>query len=113
MTLAVPQSLDEADARRVDVEQPKRAATGAEAVLDIRRHRKERSGACAMPFAVLEELDVSLEDIERVGVVGVRVLVDALEVGPERELEHLEVRQLCEDAVSVRRPLALSRSREE
>ena len=67
-----------------------------------------------MPLAALEELDLALEHVERVGVIGVGVQVDALEVGPERELECLDVRQLCEDAVAARPdPLALAGSREE
>ena len=55
------------------------------------------------------ELDLALEHVERIGVVGVGVRVDALEVGPERELERLDVRQLGEDAMPVLPdPLALA-----
>ena len=78
-------------------------------MLDVRRHREERAGHGAMPVAVLEELDLSLEHVERVGVIGVGVRVNAFEVRPEGELEYLEVWQLREDTVSVRRPLALTR----
>src|SRR2546430_1585416 len=112
MTLIVPQPFDEADIRRVQVEQAKVDAAGAEAVLDVRRHRQERAGAGTVPLAVLEELELALEHVERVGVVGVGVRVDALEVRPVRELERLDVRQLGEDAV-VPDALALARSREE
>src|SRR5437763_16582488 len=108
----ITQRVDEADARRVEVEQPKGLAAGTKAVLDVRRHREERAGAGAMPLAPLEELDLALEHIERVGVIGVGVRIDALEVRPERELEHFEVRQLREDTVPIRRPFALARSRE-
>src|SRR3954464_3612964 len=96
-----PQPFDEADVRRVEVEQARVAAAGTEAVLDVRRHRQERAGADAVPLAVLEELDLALEHVERVGVVGVGGGVDALEVGREEELERLDVRQLGEDPVSV------------
>src|SRR5437763_17046399 len=109
----ITQRVDEADARRVEVEQPKGLAAGTKAVLDVRRHREERAGAGAMPLAPLEELDLACEHIERVGVIGVGVQVDTLEVGPERQLEGLDVRQRCEGAVAARRdPLALAGPRE-
>src|SRR3954454_367726 len=94
-----PQPFDEADVRRVEVEQADADAAGTEAVLDVRRHRQECAGADAVPVAVLEEFDLALEDVKRVGVVGVGVRVDALEVGREGELERLYVRQLGSDAV--------------
>ena len=112
MELALSQSIDEAGPRRVDVEHAEGSTTAAEAVLDVGWDRDERAGSGAVPFAVPEELDLALEHVERVGVVGVGVRVDALELRPERELEHLEMRQLCEDAVAVRRPLAFAWSRE-
>ena len=59
-------------------------AAGTEAVHDVRRYREERPGADAMPVVVLEELDLALEYVERVGVVGVGVRVDALEVPARR-----------------------------
>src|SRR3954466_10774013 len=114
MALTVPQPADEADVRRMEVEHADLDATGAEAVLDVRRNREERAGADAVPLAVLEELDLALEDVERVGVVGVGMRVHALEVGREGELERLDVRQLGEDTVSVPPdPLALARPDEE
>src|SRR5438045_1582359 len=112
MELARSQSIDEAGARRVDVEHAEGSATTAEAVLDVGRDRDERAGTGAVPFAVPEELDLAFKHVERIGVVGVGVRVDALELRPERELEHLEMRQLCEDAVAVRCPLSFARSRE-
>src|SRR5437660_8219161 len=108
----LPQPSDEADVRRVEVEQADVDAAGSEAVLDVRRDRQERARADAVPLAVLEELDLALEHIERVGVVGVGVRVDALELRPVRELERLDVRQLGEDAV-VPDALALARPDEE
>ncbi len=65
-----------------------------------------------MPFAVAEELGFAFEEIERVGVVGVGVRVDALEVRREEELERLDVRQLGENTV-LPDALALARPREE
>src|SRR6478736_1850551 len=114
MTL-FPQRVDEAHARRVNVEQADGDATGTKAVHDVRRYREERPGADAMPFVVLEELDLALEYVERVGVVGVGVRIDALEPRLEGELDHLEVRQLSEDAtgaVATVEPLALARADE-
>ena len=99
MELTLPQPPDEAGTRRMEVEEPKGRTTRPEAVLDIRRHGEERAGPGAMPFAVLEELDLALEHVERIGVVGVGVGIDTLEVRPVRELERLDVRQLGEDAV--------------
>src|SRR5262245_59426966 len=100
MTLPA-QPVDEADVRRVEVEQAEVDAAGTEAVLDVRRHRQEGARPDTVVLAVLEELELALEDVERVGVVGVGVRVDALEVGREGELERLDVRQLREDAVAV------------
>src|SRR3954471_7140520 len=115
MALTVPQPADEADVRRMEVEHADLDATGAEAVLDVRRNREERAGADAVPVAVLEELDLALEDVERVGVVGVGVRVDALEPRLEGELDHLEVRQLAQDTAAAEaaiEPLALARADE-
>ena len=78
MALAT-QRVDEADARRVNVEQTNGDAARAESVHDIRRHREERPGADAMPFVVLEELDLSLEDVERVGVMWVGWRVETID----------------------------------
>src|SRR5579884_618274 len=112
MALVLPHSPDEAVVRRVEVEQAKSTAAGAEPVLDIRWYREERAGAGAMPLALDEELDLALEHVERVGVCGVGVRVDALEVGGERQFERLDVRQLRKDAV-LPDALALARLREE
>src|SRR5690242_18931295 len=101
MGSAFSQPLDEADVGRVEVEEAERGSTRTEAVLDVRRDGDERAGAAASPGAVEEELDLALEDVERIGVVGVGVRVDALEVGRERGIENLDVRQLGEDAVPV------------
>ena len=68
-----------------------------------------------MPFAFLEELDLALEYVERIGVVGVRVRIDALEPRLEGELDHLEVWQLAEDTAATEaavEPLALVGARE-
>src|ERR1700754_1327074 len=109
MTLAVPQPLDEAGVRRVDVEQAEGDAARTEAVGDVRRCGEERAGAAAVPAAVEEELDLALEHVERVHVVGVGVRRDALEVRLERELDRLQLRQLGEDAVASRPyPLSLA-----
>jgi hypothetical protein len=51
MTLT-PQPFDEADVRRVEVEQAEVDAAGTEAVLDVRRYREEGAGADTVPLAV-------------------------------------------------------------
>src|SRR5438876_3656805 len=114
MTLLVPQPSDEADVRRVEVEQAEGRAAGTEAVLDARRRREERAGTGAVPCVVEEELDLALEHVEGVGVVGVSVRIDALEIRPVRELERLDLRQLGEDSVPpLPDPLALAVCNEE
>src|SRR5215813_1253686 len=113
MELPVPEPFDEADVRRVEVEEAEVDAAGAEAVLDVRRHRQEGARADTVPLAVLEELDLALEHVERIGVVGVGVRVDALEGGREGELESLDVRELGKDTVPVPPdPFSLARSDE-
>src|SRR6266576_3611572 len=108
------QPVDEADVRRVDVDHPEGDAAGAEAVLDVRRHGEEGAGATTVPGAVEEELDLALEHVERVRVVGVGVRVDALEVRSERELDRLQLRQVGQDAMPARPyPLAFARPDEE
>src|SRR5947209_16960166 len=108
----ISQRVDEAGAGRVDVEHTDAIAPrGAETVHGIRRHREERAGLDADPISVLKELEFALEDVEGVRVVGVGVGVDALKSGLERELDHLEVRQLTEDAAAAEasvEPLALA-----
>src|SRR5215472_13778143 len=111
MTL-LPQRVDEADSRRVEVEEADSRARRPEAVFDVRRHRDERTRAGRMPFAPEVELDVALEHVERVRVVRVGVRVDALEVGREVEVERLDVLQLTEYAVSPEL-LTLAGTREE
>src|SRR6185312_42625 len=95
----IPQRIDEADVRRVEVEQADRRARGTEAVLDVRRNRHVRARAGTAPFASAEELDLAVEDVERIRVIGVGVQVDALEVRGERELDRLDVADLAEDTV--------------
>jgi hypothetical protein len=70
-------------------------------VLDVRRHCKECAWAAAVPGTVEEELDLALEHIERIRVIGVRVRVDALELRLIRKLENLQLRQFGQDAVSA------------
>src|SRR3954454_12809264 len=101
MALTVPQPADEADVRRMEVEHADLDATGAEAGLAVRRNREERAGADAVPRAVLEELDLALEDVERVGAVGMGVRSDTLEVRGKEELDRLDVRQLGEHTVGA------------
>src|SRR5215470_12719236 len=101
MTLALPEPFDEAGVRRVEVEQADGHTAETESVLDVRWHREERAGPDALPLAVPEELGLTLEQIERVGVIGVGVRVDAVEVRREDKLERLDVRQLGEDTVPV------------
>ncbi len=45
------------------------------------------------------ELGLALEDVEGIDLVGVGVRLHALELGPEAELDHLELGQLGQDPV--------------
>src|SRR5579862_278027 len=112
MELRVPQALDEADVRCVEVEEPDRRSCRAETVLYIRRDRNERAGPGVVPRVVQEELDLAFEHVERVGVVGVGVRLDAFEFGREGKLERLDLWQLGEHAV-LPDPLSLAWACEE
>src|ERR1700745_3993462 len=102
MTLALTQPFDEAHVRRVGVQEAEGRAAWPKAVLDVWGHREERAGPGAMPGVVEEELDLALEHVERVGVVGVGVRVDTLEVRLVGELERLDLRQLGEETMAPR-----------
>ena len=54
----------------MDVEHANPAGAGiAEAMLDAAWRREERARAAATPLSVDEKLDLTLDDVERVGVV--------------------------------------------
>ncbi len=55
-----------------------------------------------MPGIGEEKLDLAFEHVERVGVVGVGMRVDALEVWVVGELERLDLRQLGKDTMAPR-----------
>src|SRR6478736_6517491 len=98
---ALPQRVDEPNTGRMEVEEADRRSRRTKAVLDVRRDGDERAGPAAMPSTVEEELDLAFEDVERIGVIGVGVRVDALEVGRERGVESLDIRKFGEDAMPV------------
>ena len=98
--LPAAQALREADVRGVDVEQAELGVTGVpEAVDDARRGRHERARLGAEDLASDPEFRLAGEHVERVDEVGVRVRVDALEVGSEPELDRFELRELAQDPV--------------
>jgi hypothetical protein len=104
-------ALDEACVRRMNVENAKPASTWiAESMLNAAWRREERAQAPATLRPVNKELDLALDDVERVGVVRVSVGIDAPTV-LERAFYHFQIRQLDEDAkaavLSVQ-PLALA-----
>jgi hypothetical protein len=55
------------------------------------RCRDPGAGACALRLVADRELDLTLEDVERVGVRLVDVGLDRPEAGLAPELEHLEL----------------------
>src|SRR4051812_18868001 len=78
----------------------------AEAVHDPAGDRDPGARAAANRLPVDEELDLALEDEERVDVVFVGVRVDALPAGVEAEVERLELRQFGQDPPEAVLPLA-------
>ena len=108
----VAQAIGEAGVGRVDVQQPCVAGPRLrERVLDAGRRGDERAWPAEERPAVDGELDLALEDVERVGVVGVRVQLRPLELPVEVELEDREVGQIGLDerrARAARQPLALA-----
>src|SRR6476620_9117222 len=97
----LPQRVDETDAGRMEVEEADRRSRRTKAVLDVWWDGDERAGPAAMPSTVEEELDFAFEDVERIGVIGVGVRVDALEVGRERGVERLDIRKFGAAAMHV------------
>ncbi len=109
-----PHALDEAIRGRVDVQ--KAGACGAwisESVPHSRRSGDERAGADADGLVADRELELALEDVEGVELVGVDVRVDRPELWVARELDHLELVALGLDdevAVLTRDGFALARA---
>jgi hypothetical protein len=99
--LAVANPLDEPDVRCVDVQHADTARAGvAKAVGDALRHRDVGARAGADRSALDEELDFSLEHVERVDVIIVAVRLNPLPVSLEAELDRLELGQLGEYAMA-------------
>ncbi len=106
------QALNEACVRRMDVENPYPVWTRiAEGMLDATWRGKERARAAATPLAINEKLDLTLEDVERVGVIRVAVRIDTLPAELERGVDNLQIRQLREQpeaAIFPVEPLTLA-----
>ena len=98
-----PHALDEAVRRRVDVEEARSARPGvAEAVPYARGSGDERTGAYPDGLVADRELELALEDVEGVELVGVDVRIDRPELGVARELDHLELLALgLDDEVTM------------
>lgn len=97
--LVAANRLDEADSRRVDVEEVDVSGAGdRETVTDSGRHRYPGPGPRAPGLVADRELDLAFEDVERVGVVLVDVRLDRPEPRLTPELEHLELTAFVLDA---------------
>jgi len=97
------EAVQEAAGRCVQVEEADRLRPGvAEAVHRPGRRGDERPRPGDTRLVSDVELNLALEDVEAVGVVWVRVRVDALELGTERHLDRGELRQVAEDPVRAR-----------
>ena len=70
---------------------------------DADRRCDVRAAPAAEDLVADGELGLALEDVEGVDLVCVGVRLHALELGPEAELDHLELGQLGQDPV-VSRP---------
>jgi len=73
-------------------------AGNREAVAHSGRCRDPGTGPCALGLVTDRELDLTLEDVERVGVRLVDVGLDRPEAGLAPELEHLELAVFVLDA---------------
>jgi len=98
----------------MDVEEMGVAGAGdRETVANSGRHRDPGAGPCTLDFVADRELDLSLEDVERVGVILVDVRFDRPEARLAPELEHLELAALVLDpklAAPTRELLARARA---
>ena len=84
----------------MDVQHPELTVTGvAKAVDDTDRRRDVRPRPDQNGVVSEHELGFPLEHIEGVDLVLVAVRLDTLEVGPEPQLDDLELGQLNEDPV--------------
>jgi len=82
----------------VDVEEVSILRTGnGETVADSGRRSDPGSGACSSDVVADREVDLTFEDVERVGVVLVDVGLDRPETRLAPELEHLELAALVLD----------------
>ena len=87
-----PHPFNEAVGGRVDVEEAGPSGTGiAEAVANSRRSRDIGARPGADGLVADRELELPLEDVEGVDLVGVDVGRDRAELGAARELDHLEL----------------------
>src|SRR5204863_4891371 len=95
-----PQPAYEPGVGRMEVEdtQVRRSRVG-EAVASPGRRGQERARTGSPHLGPDHEVDLTGEDVERVDVIGVRMRVDALEIGAEGHLDHRELGQLGLDAV--------------
>lgn len=85
------------------VEHPQLAVAGvAKAVAHADRRGYPAARERAEDVLADRELGLPLEDVERVDVICVHVRVDALEVRPKAELDHLDLGQLGENPVISR-----------
>ena len=74
------------------------------AVHDSDRRGDVGAGTGLDDLAADDELGLAFEHVEGVDVVGVAVRRNALEVGTEGELDHLELRELGEDPMEAGSP---------
>jgi len=104
------QALEEAAGRGVEIEDTDRfVVREPEPVDGPRRGRDERARPGDARLVSDPELDLAVEHVEAVRVVGVRVRVDALEARAEGHVDRAELGKVAEDPVRTR--LALERFR--
>jgi hypothetical protein len=103
------QVLDEIAVGGMDVEIPRSAWPRVrESVDDVRWDGDRRAGVRQQRLGPICELELSLEDVERVDVLLVEVGAGALEVGPDADLVDRDLGPLELHDDSLVQPLALA-----
>jgi A/G-specific adenine glycosylase len=98
--LSLSEALGEPDVRGMDVEQAQLGVPSVpKAVRDARRRRHKAPRPRPEDLFTHLELRLAGEHVERVDEVVVNVRIDALEIGPEAQLDEFELRQLGQDAM--------------
>ena len=98
---AAAEDVAEAHARRVNVQEDRGCvARVAEGMHDVRRRAGERlrSGGDSLDIGAEAEIDLSFQDVERIGVLPVNVRIRAFLAGLVAKPRHDQLLELAEDS---------------